>query len=368
MPGTARASSPTRRPRRSTSSTGSSTSRSGSSATTRTSAACTSATRAPPCCRPTASRRRRSPTTTRRRCACRRRCSSGASAAARSARGDPEVLARLFSGIVSAYQALDPAVMSDDPAAEERLPLAELHEVVAAAFAAPGSRCAGGERAPPVTRQTPPEGDWLGTQFLRFERHGPLAHVVVDRPEARNALTPAMYFGIRYAVDHVEPRRRAGRSADHRHRRRVHARRRPRRRQRGRLGRPPDAARHGQHAVRRGAPVGEAGRHRGQRAGAGRRADDRLLCDVAVASDRATFRAPELLRGIGDTNYAPGAAPPDRPGPRPGHADDRAGRHRGGGGGVGARGPGGAARAAARRGGRRARGVLPHRARRPAST
>ena len=49
----------------------------------------------------------------------------------------------------------------------------------------------------------PPEGDWLGTQFLRFERHGPLAHVIVDRPEARNALTPAMYFGIRYAVDHV---------------------------------------------------------------------------------------------------------------------------------------------------------------------
>jgi TetR/AcrR family transcriptional regulator len=51
--------------------------------------------------------------------------------------GDPQVLARLFSGIVSAYQALDPAVMSDDPSAEERLPLAELHEVVAAAFAAP---------------------------------------------------------------------------------------------------------------------------------------------------------------------------------------------------------------------------------------
>ena len=53
--------------------------------------------------------------------------------------GDPQVLARLFSGIVSAYQALDPAVMSDDPAAEERLPLAELHEVVEAAFAAPGA-------------------------------------------------------------------------------------------------------------------------------------------------------------------------------------------------------------------------------------
>jgi enoyl-CoA hydratase/carnithine racemase len=49
----------------------------------------------------------------------------------------------------------------------------------------------------------PPEGDWLGTPFLRFERHGPLAHVVVDRPAMRNALSPAMYFGLRYAVDHV---------------------------------------------------------------------------------------------------------------------------------------------------------------------
>jgi enoyl-CoA hydratase/carnithine racemase len=29
-----------------------------------------------------------------------------------------------------------------------------------------------------------------------------------------------------------------------------------------------------------------------------------MLSDVAVASERATFRAPELLRGIADTNYA----------------------------------------------------------------
>lgn len=48
--------------------------------------------------------------------------------------GDAEVLARLFSGLVSAYQALDPAVISDEPAAGERLPLAELHDVVASAF------------------------------------------------------------------------------------------------------------------------------------------------------------------------------------------------------------------------------------------
>jgi len=46
----------------------------------------------------------------------------------------------------------------------------------------------------------PPEGDWLGTPYLRFERHPPFARVTVDRPAARNALTQAMYFGIRYAV------------------------------------------------------------------------------------------------------------------------------------------------------------------------
>jgi enoyl-CoA hydratase/carnithine racemase len=50
----------------------------------------------------------------------------------------------------------------------------------------------------------PPEGDWLGTPYLRFERHLPFAHLTVDRPEARNALTQAMYFGIRYAVRRVD--------------------------------------------------------------------------------------------------------------------------------------------------------------------
>lgn len=50
--------------------------------------------------------------------------------------GDPQVLARLFSGLISAYQVLDPAVMSDDPAAGERLALADLHAIVERAFAA----------------------------------------------------------------------------------------------------------------------------------------------------------------------------------------------------------------------------------------
>jgi hypothetical protein len=48
--------------------------------------------------------------------------------------GDPEVLARLFSGLMSAYQAMDPAVVSDDPGAGERFALRELHDVVDRAF------------------------------------------------------------------------------------------------------------------------------------------------------------------------------------------------------------------------------------------
>ena len=60
-------------------------------------------------------------------------------AAGRFRAGDPLVLARLFSGIISAYQALDPAVVSDAPDAAERFPLSELHDLVEAAFvAAPG--------------------------------------------------------------------------------------------------------------------------------------------------------------------------------------------------------------------------------------
>ena len=48
--------------------------------------------------------------------------------------GDPEVLARLFSGLMAAYQALDPQVVSDAADAQERFPLAELHELVDRTF------------------------------------------------------------------------------------------------------------------------------------------------------------------------------------------------------------------------------------------
>src|SRR5262245_15712293 len=50
--------------------------------------------------------------------------------------GDPLVLARLFSGLVSAYQSLDPVVLTGDADAPERLPLRALHEIIDGAFRA----------------------------------------------------------------------------------------------------------------------------------------------------------------------------------------------------------------------------------------
>ena len=151
----------------------------------------------------------------------------------------------------------------------------------------------------------PPEGDWLGTPYLCFERFPPFARVTVDRPEARNALTQAMYFGIRYAVRRVD--------AD------------------------PELA--GLLITGTGdvfIPGGDLGKKVPDNwfdFGAAPGALDVLpfdalrqsikpvvcavngicqggglmiaLCsDVAVVSERATFRVPELLRGISDTYYA----------------------------------------------------------------
>lgn len=43
--------------------------------------------------------------------------------------------------------------------------------------------------------------DWnLGTGGLRIECEGPIAWCFIDRPEARNAMTPAMYLGPKRAV------------------------------------------------------------------------------------------------------------------------------------------------------------------------
>jgi enoyl-CoA hydratase len=150
----------------------------------------------------------------------------------------------------------------------------------------------------------PPDGDWLGTPFLTFKREGPFAICTVDRPEARNALTPAMYFGIRYAV--------------------------------GRVNADGDLA--GLLITGTGdvfAPGGDLGRGgvddwmdftstlamdvtpfdmlrtsskpvvaavNGLCQGGGLQIA--LCSDMAVVSDRATFRVPELFRGIADTYYS----------------------------------------------------------------
>jgi len=149
-----------------------------------------------------------------------------------------------------------------------------------------------------------PDGDWLGTPYLHFERRGSVAIVTVDRPKARNSMTPAMYFGVRYAIDLV--------------------------------CRDPDLA--GLLLTGTGdvfIPGGDLGgdnsdgwadlptllgmdntpfdavRHatkpvvcavNGLAQGGGLMIS--MLADVSIASDRATFRAPELFRGIADTNYA----------------------------------------------------------------
>jgi enoyl-CoA hydratase len=149
-----------------------------------------------------------------------------------------------------------------------------------------------------------PEGDWLGSPYLRLDRRGPLAIVTVDRAHRRNAMTAAMYFGVRYAVDLVE------RSADlaalvitgtgdvfisg------------------GDLGADPedswidlagllhmDTAPF--EAIRNSSkPVVAA--VNGLCFGGGMMIA--MLCDVAVAAADASFRAPEVFRGIADTGFA----------------------------------------------------------------
>src|ERR1700742_3548841 len=150
----------------------------------------------------------------------------------------------------------------------------------------------------------PPDGDWLGTPFLTFKREGPFAICTLDRPQARNAMTPAMYFGIRYAISRV--------NAD------------------------PDLA--GLLITGTGdvfAPGGDLGQSaednwmdfaatmgmdvtpfdmlrqsskpvvaavNGLCQGGGLQIA--LCSDIAVVSDRATFRVPELFRGIADTYYS----------------------------------------------------------------
>lgn len=144
----------------------------------------------------------------------------------------------------------------------------------------------------------------LGTPFLRLEREGHLAWCTIDRPHSRNALSAAMYFGVKRAVQLVN-----------------------------RMAEPTALLITGT-----GDAFAPGGELRGQVEDANPVLDQlgpaevlpfealrtsfapvvsavngicqggglliAMLSDVAVASERATFRAPELLRGIADTGYA----------------------------------------------------------------
>jgi enoyl-CoA hydratase/carnithine racemase len=148
-----------------------------------------------------------------------------------------------------------------------------------------------------------PGTDNLGASGLRFEREGSIGWCYIDRPHARNAFTPAMYQGIKRAVHLVNSDK--------------------------------DLA----ALIITGtgdvfAPGGDLGGRRDEgdepTTGAGTDVipfltirDSRApvisavngicqaggllvaaMSDICVASDRATFRVPELLRGIPDATYA----------------------------------------------------------------
>jgi enoyl-CoA hydratase len=146
--------------------------------------------------------------------------------------------------------------------------------------------------------------DDLGAAGLRFVREGSLGWCVIDRPSARNALTPSMYFGIRRAVHLVntDPELAAliiTGTGD------VFA-------PGGDLGGryepgdvpPPEAL--GSDMLPflavRDSPAPVISAVNGICQGGGLLIA--MLSDICVASDRATFRAPELLRGIIDATYA----------------------------------------------------------------
>jgi len=145
--------------------------------------------------------------------------------------------------------------------------------------------------------------DDLGTSALRLEREGPIAWCTIDRPAARNALTPAMYYGLKRAV--------------------------------GLVNTDPDLA---ALIITGTGDVFAPGGDLGGRSEPGESVPDvvgadvlpfltirdsrapviaavngicqagglliAMMSDIAVASDRATFRVPELLRGIPDATYA----------------------------------------------------------------
>jgi len=144
----------------------------------------------------------------------------------------------------------------------------------------------------------------LGSRFLRWERRGATAWVTIDRPERRNALTSNMYFGIRRAVDRVNASNSLHAlvltgTGD------VFA-------PGGELGGVHDDGDPGVvELLGTGALPFDSVREsrkpviaavNGLCMGGGLLIT--MLADIAIASDRATFGAPELRRGVADAYHA----------------------------------------------------------------
>jgi enoyl-CoA hydratase/carnithine racemase len=153
-----------------------------------------------------------------------------------------------------------------------------------------------------TTSPRPPEGDWLGTPYLRFERKDGYALLTIDRPHKCNALTGAMYFGFRYAIQLVEKDPTLGGllitgTGDYFA-------------PGGDLGKDPEDWWTDFNLLGTDVTPFRAVREsskpivcavNGVAHGGGMQIA--MLADVSVASEKATFRAPELLRGIADVWY-----------------------------------------------------------------
>lgn len=140
------------------------------------------------------------------------------------------------------------------------------------------------------------DADDMGTPHLRFERRGPVAWCTIDRPEARNALTRAMYQGLGRALQRTihDPELEAlvltgtgdafvagGDMAA------------------GETTTPSTVSALLPFNLLRTSPVPVVTAINGACVASG--LVMAMLSDVSVASRRATFRAPELHRGFPDT-------------------------------------------------------------------
>jgi enoyl-CoA hydratase len=146
--------------------------------------------------------------------------------------------------------------------------------------------------------------DDLGAAGLRLERDGVIGWCTIDRPAARNALTPAMYFGLKRAVYLVntDPDLAAliitgtgdvfAPGGD------LGGRREPG------DAELPEGLGHEMlpFLTIRDSPAPVIAAVNGICQAGGLLIA--MMADICVASDRATFRVPELLRGIPDATYA----------------------------------------------------------------